>query len=81
MCNVSCPTGAETLAHLSSKEHTQGLDVKPVEAPKEENKDKEDKEETAGDKEENKLDPSEIINKFFCDVCKYVLLVWINEYW
>ena len=74
MCNVTCATGKETLEHLSSKEHAMGPGLKKVEenAKKEEEQHGEtDKKEEAG-KMETELDPSEIINKFYCDVCEYV---------
>ena len=60
MCDVSCPTGKDTLAHLSSKEHEKGPALKVAER---------DTKETEGEEE---LDASEITKKFFCDVCRLV---------
>ena len=79
MCNVTCATGKETLEHLSSKEHAMGPGLKKVEEnkkKKEEQQEETDKKEDDG-KMETELDPSEIINKFYCDVCEYVLLILI----
>ena len=75
MCNVTCATGKETLEHLSSKEHAMGPGLKKAEEnkkKKEEQQEETDKKEDDG-KMETELDPSEIINKFYCDVCEYVV--------